>query len=230
MADPKPLQGEGLQLYIAGTYFALRLGMFGVGAALPFALLIGGHVGSSDRQPASISGYYHTGMRNLLVGALVMMGTSLILYRGFGRLENWLLNIAGAGTVAVAFLPTSRDQGATDGVTAYTSPHWHAVSALVAFSGIGLTAMLCGPYTLHLLGSQEARTYRIIYRVIGGAMIVLPACVVAFAHEGSAWMFWTESAGLWIFAAYWLVKTVEFQRSDADDLAVTGQFVTPAGS
>jgi hypothetical protein len=222
---PEPLQKKDLQLYIAGTYFALRLALFAIGAALPIALLVGGHVGSSGRQPDSISGYYHTGMRNLLVGCLVMIGTSLILYRGFGRLENWLLNFGGAGAIGVAFLPMGRDQGATDGPTVFVSPHWHATCALIAFGGIGLTAILCGRYTTVLLPEAVRRKYQITYQVLGAAMIVLPVIVVLAARRNSAWMFWTESAALWVFAAYWLVKTIECRINDADDLAVKGQFV-----
>jgi hypothetical protein len=229
-SNPEPLQKKDLQLYIAGTYFALRLGMFAIGAALPFALLIGGHAASSGHQPDSISGYYHTGMRNLLVGALVMMGTSLLLYRGFGRLENWLLNFAGIGAVGVAFLPMSRDPGATDGPDVFTSPHWHAASALVAFAGIGLTAILCGRYTTSLLDAATRRKYLITYQALGTAMIVLPVLVVLLAHGASAWMFWAESAALWVFAAYWLVKTIECRSTDADTVAVEGRFVPHQGS
>jgi len=224
-SNPQPLQKKDLQLYIAGTYFALRLGMFAIGAALPFAVLIGGHVASSGPQPDSISGYYHTGMRNLLVGALVMMGTSLLLYRGFGRLENWLLNFAGVGAVGVAFLPAPRDSGATDGATVFVSAHWHAASALTAFVGIGVTAMFCGRYTTSLLDEKARKKYLLAYQVLGAAMIVLPVLVVLLAHGASTWMFWTESAALWVFAAYWLVKTIECRTTDADTVAVEGKFV-----
>lgn len=214
-----PQGGPSPQLAVSRTYFAIRAGLFAVAVALPFALLVGGHVADSGAQPGSISGYYHTAMRNLLVGALITIGTALFLYRGFSRLEDWLMNVAGLGAIGVAFLPAGRDAGATDGPSAFTFPHGHAACALVTFGCIALTALFCSEDTLKLQPENLRPRYRIVYRVLGIAMILLPLSAAVFTHGGQAWLFWTESAAVWTFAAYWLVKTLELGLEEAGGAA-----------
>ncbi|MEL6232633.1 MAG: hypothetical protein AAFR24_22235, partial [Cyanobacteria bacterium J06627_3] len=62
----------------------------------------------------SLSAYYHAGSsctsldgvyRDLFVGCLAMIGVCSVIYSGFGKLENWLLNIAGICLIGVAFFP-----------------------------------------------------------------------------------------------------------------------------
>lgn len=223
-----PLQGPDLQIYMARTYFMMRWGMLGLAFLLPIVLLIGGHLGSSGRQPVSISGYYHTSMRNYLVGTLVAMGIFLLLYRAFSRLEAWMLNIAGVATILVAFLPTSRDPGATDGPSAFAFPVGHMVCALIAFIGIGLVAAFMGADTTFRLPPEHQAVFRWIYRVLGLAMIVLPLSVVIFARASQEWQFGAEWAALWVFAGYWFTKTVEFRQTNAERIALQGGFSAPA--
>ena len=44
-------------------------------------------------------------LRNWFVGSLVAVGCCLIVYRGYGYLEDWLLNFAGLAGVIVALCP-----------------------------------------------------------------------------------------------------------------------------
>jgi hypothetical protein len=209
------------------TYFMMRWGMFGLAFLLPIVLLIGGHIGSSGPQPSSISGYYHTSMRNFLVGTLVTMGTFLVLYRIFSRLEDWLLNIAGVATILVAFLPTSRDQGATDGPSAFAFPVGHEVLALIAFAGIGLVAIFFGGDTVFLLPRRQQAVFRWTYRILGLAMIVLPLSIVLFARPNQEWQFIAEWVTLWVFAGYWLTKTLEFRQTNAETAGLQGTLGAP---
>lgn len=64
---------------------------------------------------ASLSAYYHAGfpctahkgaLRDIFVGSLWTISFCLIMYTGFGKLENWLLNFAGLSLLGVAFFPT----------------------------------------------------------------------------------------------------------------------------
>lgn len=55
----------------------------------------------------SISGYYYTPSRNVFVGALVVIGVSLIAIKGSTDREDVLLNLAGVLAPIVAFVPTT---------------------------------------------------------------------------------------------------------------------------
>jgi hypothetical protein len=88
------------------TYRYLRLAIIGM------VLLVGAAVlhewwqtGWRCLEP-SVSAYYYTPARPVLVGALVAMGVCLVVIRGSTDGEDILLNICGAMTPIVAFVPT----------------------------------------------------------------------------------------------------------------------------
>lgn len=90
------------------TYTMLRLSMIGVLIALAISVVIATKQedGSWCWQP-SISAYYYTPTRAVLVAALVTLGTCMIVLWGKNRWEDASLNLAGLLAPVVAFVPTS---------------------------------------------------------------------------------------------------------------------------
>ena len=95
---------EANQLIISYEYLRKAVGW--IGTLLPFVLLVGNIV-ISGGTPESVSGYYYTGVRNVLVGALCILGVFLIAYSGYDELDRWITNLAGIFALGVAFFPTS---------------------------------------------------------------------------------------------------------------------------
>jgi hypothetical protein len=216
-------QGDELQRDMSRTYYGLRWGMFGVALLLPWALLVGELLAHKGPQPLSMSAYYHTELRNVLVGSLIAVGCGLYLYKGFSRPENILLNIAGVAAICVAFLPCAPDRGATDGRTTFTFPVGHGIAALVLFACIGITSVVFGPLTLPLVTDAQLRTrLRRAYRVVGVLMIVLPGLAAILSVAGIASLFWIEAAAVIAFCLYWALKTYEFRRTAAETKAIRG--------
>ena len=160
-----------LDEHILRTYWSLRWTLVVVGILFPFLLIIGGENGiyrawglqvpefpSSIPWQDSLSAYYHAGfkctahkgaLRDIFVGSLWTISFSLIMYTGFSKLENWLLNLAGAALLGVAFFPTDwpapkniESCGEIGKKLGYNwrpevfagLPHWmsmHAISAIV---------------------------------------------------------------------------------------------------
>lgn len=60
---------------------------------------------------ASISAYYYTPVRNVLVGSLVAAAFLLVAVRGRPGIEDGLLNLGGMLLPVVAFIPTPVEQG-----------------------------------------------------------------------------------------------------------------------
>lgn len=111
---------DNLDEHILRSYSVLRWFMVGFGLALPVLLVVGG-INSwwwlNDALPVqnSLSAYDHAGhpciplqgvYRDLFVGILAAIGFCLIIDTGFGKLENWRLNIAGFSLLGVAYFPT----------------------------------------------------------------------------------------------------------------------------
>jgi hypothetical protein len=89
---------------IRQTYFGLRYGMVALSAML-YAGVVFQWLAQHCSQ-GSISAYYFTPVRPVLIAALSAIGVGLIIYRGNTHRENSILDIAGFLAIIVAFVPT----------------------------------------------------------------------------------------------------------------------------
>ncbi|MEM8926415.1 MAG: hypothetical protein AAGD35_23160 [Actinomycetota bacterium] len=97
-------QGAEQTNYAVKTYRYLRIAIVGMVATVLIGILI-------DRLDTgvllgSISAYYYTVAGPLFVGALIMIGVSLIVIRGETATEDVVLNLAGMLAPVVALVPT----------------------------------------------------------------------------------------------------------------------------
>lgn len=220
---PSHTDAEALQRHMAGTYFALRIGMGSLAAALPVLLWLGGRFADGEPLRCSMSAYYYSpAMRDTFVGVLVAIGTFLYLYKGFSRAENWALNLAGVLAVGIAMRPTTpRCDDAGGPLTV------HGTFAVLFFLAIAYVCLFRASDTLSLIrDARRARHLRTIYRTLGALMIVAPAIaawlavLVPSSTQRRPTLFLVEAAGVLTFAAYWLTKSFEMSATDAERLAL----------
>lgn len=105
---PSP-QDTGARMYVR-SYLLMRLVIGVVGVALPVALLLGDwwFVEGKPTTRGSLSAYYHSGMRDVFVGSLCVIGLFLLTYMVFHyNWDNVLSVAAGLGAVGVAMFPTA---------------------------------------------------------------------------------------------------------------------------
>jgi hypothetical protein len=192
------------------SYIFLSFGMGIVALLLPVLLLIFG--GYTDHY--SISFFYHVPgpTRDILVGSLWATGVFLFLFHGLSRLENWLLNFAGLAAISVAMNPMPLEQcGRGPGITI------HAASAITFFILLAIVAVaLSKGRVKYIIYPPKRRRFATAYNAAGFLMIAMPVAVAALHFFGrreceSHWIFWIECAGIWSFAAYWFVKTLEYR-------------------
>ncbi|KAB7743002.1 hypothetical protein GA707_15245 [Nostocoides sp. F2B08] len=89
------------------TYRYLRLALVGLVVLLFAALAIEWLAVDRECVQPTISAYWHTPGRAVLVGVLVTMGICLIALKGNDEAEDVLLNLAGILAPGVAFVPTT---------------------------------------------------------------------------------------------------------------------------
>jgi hypothetical protein len=223
-----------VQDLMAYTYYGLRWGLAAMAFTLPVVLVVGQLWMHGLPLPTSISGYYHTGMRNWFVATLVALGLFLLLYQGFSLPESLFLNLAGLAVILVAFLPTGRDRGSTDGdAHVFTIPQLHGAFALLAFGFMAVVVLRYGPRTLEHMPPQhqkEIPKFRRAYRIIGVLMVVLPLASWALSLRQDWWLFGVEVAALWVFVAYWVAKTIEFRLDAAETRALGGDLSSQSAS
>lgn len=99
------------ELAAVKTYRYLRLGLAGLVVLLFASLTIEWLAVSRECVQPTISAYWYTPVRGVLVGVLVTMGVCLIALKGSTEVEDVLLNLAGILAPGVAFVPTTAYSG-----------------------------------------------------------------------------------------------------------------------
>ncbi len=189
--------------------------------AVPIGCLLWTALDSRVPLGGSLSAYYHTPARNLVVGAIVGVGVCLIAYRGYSTGENRVLNAAGICAIALAVFPT-----AAPGKPQNSPVNWIHIGSAIAFFGlVALAIILYSRSTLPLLPPAQARAYHAVYVGLCACLVVLPlaAAVVAAAVGPGSRLLGLETGAIVAFAAYWAVKTHELRRSEAESRVAAGE-------
>lgn len=194
------------------SYLALRKAIGVLGAVLPFVLAIGLYVLFGEGLQTSISGYYHTDMRNVFVGTLCAMGVFLFSYNGYER-DYIVAKLAGAFAIGVALFPTKPDNPSQPekviGVI-------HLVLAALFFTSLAY-------FSLYLFTKTDPnktptpqklkrnRVYRACGYTIVGALLLIGVYGILPHDVGNQLahlkpVFWLESVAVVAFGISWLTK------------------------
>lgn len=193
------------------SYLALRKAVGWIGILLPFALMIGLFLlFRGERIQDSISQYYYSKMRNVLVGALCSIALFLFFYRGYDNWKNlnWdriITNAGGILAIGIAFFPTT-EKGPTDLIGSI-----HLICASLFFILLACYSMFV--FTRKAPTPTKQKLVRnTIYFVCGIIMIIsLIAILVYFKffeteESQSSFVFWGETVALIAFGISWLTK------------------------
>ncbi len=183
------------------TFLKLRRSVGFLGLFLPVILISWGLSRNIDwSDMTSLSAFYwlpppgtHALRRDWLVGSLAAIGICLIVYRGYGPLENWLLNLSGVAIILVALNPTAWP-------ALHLDPH--------RFMLIAATIWFCAGATLSQAPPGSRARWERRYRLCAIAMAVAPLAAYVLARESQR-IIWAEIAGVWVFSGYWFLKTRE---------------------
>jgi hypothetical protein len=212
------------------SYLNLRLCIGVLGLALPVILRIGSAIFPPD--PYSVSAYYYSAERNILVASLCVLGTFLLTYQGYDKLDSRITNVCGAATIAVALFPTSNP-----GFRPAWVGHVHPVVAGIALAGQALMALQftrSAPRdrTARWLDDVKHLLRALAFRYAPGvhgehgkklarnriysacAWLIIIGVVLALAQNfwpdsvkaETQWLFWFESLSIASFGFAWLVK------------------------
>lgn len=249
---------RNLEKHILRSYSTLRWAMAGLGLILPPFLVFGGinewwWLPSPLAVQDSLSAYYHAvpectvlgGVyRDLFVGFLAAISACLIIYSGFGKLENWLLNLSGFFLLGVAFFPTAwpTQQLSESCVTEPFEASQllglpvsiHAASAVLFFISITAVNLFTAMDVVEfheekaerIQDEQQKRQllkkvsfWKCIYRVAKFLMPISIGSVLLLRLLGvidQRFILWIEWFGIWAFSIYWVLKSIEILRSDVD--------------
>ncbi|MCI0707392.1 MAG: DUF998 domain-containing protein [Ignavibacteriae bacterium] len=204
----QPPTGDSLVL----SYLDLRKAIGIIGIALPIMLIVGKYIIEGPGTPGSISTYYHTDMRDVLVGSLCAIGVFLLSYRGYGREDNIAGDLACIFAVGVALFPASPDWPQVPTPSQETTGTVHYLFAAALFLTL---AYFC--LKLFRKGTGTPTPKKLVrnklYTACGYTML---ACIVLIGvtkllPPDSPTMridpvFWLEAFAIWAFGISWFTK------------------------
>lgn len=213
---------EAVLASISSCYFRLRRGLALIALLFPLVLWL-----RAGELRTSISAYYHApadgffpSTRDLFVGVLCAVGAFLYFYKGYSRREMIALNAGGLAAIVIGLVPVDYP---------YNPDGWpsavgltHNVASLIFFVAIAYVCLARSRDTLSLVEDPERRArFASVYSVLGTLMIAAPATatilhlLIPRAADEAYWVLAIEVAGIWVFAAFWLVKSREIRALEA---------------
>ena len=165
---------------------------------LPPALVAGTLLADTGGIEGSISAYYYTDMRNLLVGALCAIGVFLFSYQ-LSRADNIVGNIAAVGALGVAFFPTTQQGEETSIISRI-----HLISAAAFF--LSLATFCFWLFRRPAPDGTKAKYQRVF--IVLGILIVAPllASIILGLFNLDGHLFWTETIAVEAFGIAWILK------------------------
>jgi len=196
------------------SYLTLRTAIGVVGIALPFVVSLGALVIFRTGIQGSISSYYHTGMRDVFVGALWAIGFFLFSYKGFDLADNIAAKLGCVFAVCVSLFPTA-PAVVTSNVTIIIG-YIHLTFAALFFMTLIYFSLVLFTKT----DSKKRPTKRKLLRnkVYKGCGYTMSLCILliivykvlpsgaASALAGLDPIYWLEAIAIIAFGISWLTK------------------------
>lgn len=234
-------EGKQLQQHVLATYFTLRWGLAAMAVVLPLILWALHRWGAAKEPLKSMSHSYWLlesnswfSGRAVFVGGLFAIAVGLYLYKGYTKKENLALNLAAVLLIVVALFPTelncsSDDRPVDPSLPSYCFPGFnpHGPSAITAFLILGYVVFFRAHDSLTAIRDEATRSFfGRAYELSAIGMVAFPVTALALhwlRNEYSTLTFWLEAAGIFAFAIFWALKSLEMRRSFAEQKAAQGQ-------
>jgi len=196
------------------SYLALRTTIGVLGMSLPFVVSLGALVLFQAGFQSSISAYYYTGMRDVLVGVLWAIGFFLFSYKGYDRVDNVASNLACLFAVGVALFPTSPDGATEAGILLVGAVH-EVFAGLFFLTLIYFCLFLFTKTDPHVPATKRKLQRNQVYRVCGYTMsecilliaiyILLPQNIASLFTAYKP-VYWLEALAILAFGVSWFTK------------------------
>lgn len=196
------------------SYLTLRKIMGVLGMTLPFVVSLGALIIFNTGLQSSISDYYYTGMRNVFVGTMCVIGFFLLSYRGYDDADNMVGDFGCLFAVGVALFPTTSNSAISGGLdfTGYI----HLAFTALFFMTLILFSLWLFPKTDSKKQPTKRKMQRNkIYKTCGYVMSICILLIVIYAllpqrialrFDTFAPVFWLEAMAIVAFGLSWLIK------------------------
>ena len=204
----------GNEISLVFSYLALRKTIGLLGIAFPFVLSLGALILFQTGIQSSISSYYHTGMRDVFVGTLCVIGFFLLSYKGYERSDDIAGDLGCVFAVGVALFPTTPDGATASGARLIGYVHL-ASAALFFLTLIYFSLFLFTKTDPNKSPSRRKLQRNKVYKACGytmGICILLIAIysflpgTMASLLEAYKPVYWLEALAVFAFGISWFTK------------------------
>ena len=202
------------EISLVFSYLALRKTIGLLGIALPFVLSLGALILFHAGIQSSISSYYHTGMRDVFVGTLCVIGFFLLSYKGYERSDDIAGDLGCLFAVGVALFPTTPDVAAASSTRLIGYVHL-AFAALFFLTLIYFSLFLFTKTGPNKSPSKRKLQRNKVYKACGYTMGIclllitiysfLPDTMASFL-EAYKPVYWFETLAILAFGISWFTK------------------------
>jgi len=193
------------------SYLTLRkiIGLLGI--SFPVVLALGAVIFFQTGLQSSVSKYYHTGMGDVFVGTLCVIGFFLLSYKGYDRRDDLAGDLACIFAVGTALFPTHQTPADKD-VVGYI----HFAFAGLFFVTLIYFSLFLFPKTDPEKQPTKKKLQRNeVYKVCGYLMSICIVLIVIYSLlpdevasviKGYKPLFWLEAIAVVAFGFSWITK------------------------
>ena len=194
------------------SYLQLRKAIGILGMGLPFILSLGAWILFQKGIQRSISSYYHTGMRDVFVGTLCVIGFFLLSYKGYERIDRIFGYLGCVFAVGLALFPTA-PEGAIG--KARTLGLVHIVFTVLFFLTLVYFSLFLFTKTDQESPKKRKLQRNLVYKVCGYAMSICILFIAIYIFLPNATktslavcrpVYWLEALAILAFGISWFTK------------------------
>jgi hypothetical protein len=213
------------------SYLTLRKAIGVLGVTLPFTVSLGALLIFHKGIQSSISAYYYTGTRDVLVGTLWAIGFFMLSYRGYERADYIAGILACVSAVGITLFPTTPETGPTAAARWIGGLHYF-FAALFFLTLIYFSLFLFTKTHPDRPPTGRKLQRNRIYRLCGMVMVV---CILLIAVvslipaqvskplKSAEPVFWLETGAILAFGISWLTKGEAILKDEEDDPSLSGK-------
>jgi len=206
------------------SYLEVRKFIGLTGISLPIFLLLFSVIADGSGPKGSISAYFYSGGREILVGSLFAIGVFLFAYKGFDKdkrqpTDKLVSRLAAVGAIGIAFAPmdwaasgspvepvcTWLQCTLTGGVTKYL----HGAFAVLFFGSLATFCLVNFQRCADGAEPDAEKLFRNgIFKMLGWIIVIGTVGFIAGSiwDFGGAFVFWAESVAVVAFGLSWIIK------------------------
>ena len=191
---------------MVASYKAIRIAIGIVGMILPVLVLFGAILSGIEAQ-TSISAYYWTTSRDVLVGTLIVAGVLLLTYKGYDLGDRRITSAAGIAAFGIALFPTFNTPEAVGFFQLNGTPthYLHVIFSLGFFALLAVMSTFQFTLGRNLIRNKLYRICGIVIFASIGLLVVM-TLVAPEIMDNLKLVYIAETVMLIAFGLSWLVK------------------------